>query len=129
MRELKFRAWTILEKRGSFIYFDLDEMREFNFDIFDEKPIFQQYTGSKDKDGKKIYEGDIVSYEAGEPNRNDGSFYKSISEVKFENGAFWPRPMKEECEDSWYDYELKNICIIGNIFENPELLGAKQLLR
>ena len=115
MRELKFRAWTILEKRGSFIYFDLDEMREFNFDIFDEKPIFQQYTGSKDKDGKKIYEGDIVSYEAGEPNRNDG--------------AFWPRPMKEECEDSWYDYELKNICIIGNIFENPELLGAKQLLR
>jgi len=129
MRELKFRAWTILEKRGSFIYFDLDEMREFNFDIFDEKPIFQQYTGSKDKDGKEIYEGDIVSYEAGEPNRNDGSFYKSISEVKFENGAFWPRPMKEECEDSWYDYELKNICIIGNIFENPELLGTKQLLR
>ena len=129
MRELKFRAWTILEKRGSFIYFDLDEMREFNFDIFDEKPIFQQYTGSKDKDGKKIYEGDIVSYEAGEPNRNDGSFYKSISEVKFENGAFWPRPMKEECEDSWYDYELKNICIIGNTFETPELLSAKQLLR
>lgn len=127
MRELKFRVY--IPDHEKFCYFTLG-----NFDYSDRYlhqhsyPV-QQYTGLKDKNGKEIYEGDIVSYEAGEPNRNDGSFYKSISEVKFENGAFWPRPMKEECEDSWYDYELKNICIIGNIFENPELLGAKQLLR
>lgn len=84
--------------------------------------VIQQFTGLLDKNDKEIYEGDIVTYEAGEPNRNDGSFYKGKSVVKFENGAFWPRPIKEECEDSWYDYELKDLEVIGNIFENPELL-------
>lgn len=81
--------------------------------------VIQQWTGLLDKNGREIYEGDIVSYEAGEPNRNDGSFYRGMSEVKFKNGAFWPRPIKEECEDSWYDYELRDLEIIGNIFENP----------
>lgn len=83
--------------------------------------VLQQFTGLLDKNNKEIYEGDIVTYQAGEPNKNDGSFYRSKSVVEFENGAFWPRPIKEECEDSWYDYELKDLEVIGNIFENPEL--------
>lgn len=91
------------------------EMRETDF-------IYQQFTGLFDKNNKEIYEGDIVTYQAGEPNKNDGSFYRGKSVVEFENGAFWPRPIKEECEDSWYDYELKDLEVIGNIFENPELL-------
>lgn len=133
MRELKFRIW---DKQNKIFIYERDASHKrlaislvglvyhggYDDVLTENDYVVQQYTGLKDCSGKDIYEGDIVSYEAGEPNRNDGSFYKSISEVKFENGAFWPRPIKEECEDSWYDYELKNICIIGNIFENPELL-------
>lgn len=130
-----FSSWTICPFTGNLV----DYVGDYSCDSFTSSPavdyywqgttiikepryVIQQYTGLKDSKGIEIYEGDIVSYEAGEPNRNDGSFYKSISEVKFENGAFWPRPVKQECEDSWYDYELRDIIIIGNIFETPELL-------
>jgi len=70
-----------------------------------------QFTGLKDKNGKEIYEGDIVKSEAWSP---------STYEVGFREGAF--------CfyrEDSLYannpEYLFK-FEIIGNIYENPELI-------
>ena len=111
MRELKFRAWTILEKRGSFIYFDLDEMREFNFDIFDEKPIFQQYTGLKDCNGKEIYEGDILE----ELRVNETQ--KALGVCKQVLGGW--RIFSLDSSSYWHGWKQT---IIGNIFETPELL-------
>ena len=85
--------------------------------------VVQQFTGLLDKNNKEIFEGDIVEFYSGYPNQNDNSFYKSKAEVKFENGAFWPRPILEHNDDdTWYNYELKDLKVIGNIFENPELL-------
>lgn len=85
--------------------------------------VIQQFTGLLDKNNKEIYEGDIVEFYSGYPNQNDNSFYKSKAEVKFENGAFWPRPILEHNDDdTWYNYELKDLKVIGNIFETPELL-------
>ena len=51
MREIKFRVWD-----GNHNRFDYPEIIELNKGI-----EYQQYTGSKDKNGKEIYEGDILS--------------------------------------------------------------------
>ena len=130
MREIKFRAWD--KKRQKWVgpnlhmevvsgllfwQFGLDcnlmgMDSNYGRDIY----ILQQYTGLKDKNGKEIYEGDIIK-------RPEGTHGY---EVKFLDGAFRPcflgtnNPIAGE-HLLWYqaDRELK---VIGNIYENPELL-------
>lgn len=77
-----------------------------------ETPIVMQYTGLKDKNGKEIYEGDIVI------------IGKSlIEEIKWLDESNW---IGEKCPvNGWVNhgsiYKQKPE-IIGNIYENPELL-------
>lgn len=144
-RKIKFRAWDkhtnsmvhelewISLEQGNIKkigYIDLlpDEEGDLEWErVVSENFELMQFTGFVDKNGKEIYEGDIVYFESGTPNRadeDDGMFCGGVSEVKFENGAFFPRPIKEECEDPWYDYEVRNLEIIGNVWENPELLNT-----
>lgn len=86
-------------------YFDKYNYRSF-YDI-----DLMQYTGLKDMRGKEIYEGDIL-FE---------SFSEEYFKVVFENGSF----RAEDDKDSLDLEDYAHICeVVGNIYENPELLGG-----
>lgn len=87
--------------------------------------IIEPYTGLKDKNGKKIYVGDIVKFAdlelamkpAGVVCFSDGKFF--IKDWEFDDGSY-------HIVD-FYDYNIphKDFEVIGNIHENPELLEDK----
>ena len=75
-----------------------------------------QFTGLLDKDGKEIYEDDIISFDDGK-----------IGIVEFARGCFVVRYGKDNVAQSLYEIDKWGIKILGNIFENPELIGEKTI--
>ncbi|MRL88393.1 hypothetical protein GJI80_11115 [Lactococcus lactis subsp. cremoris] len=121
----KLRAWDKQDERmsyGEVEYFN--DMIEYRFDHFcteaDEDVEFMQSTGIKDKNGVEIYEGDVINYRNSFRNPMTGSGSLSINrdfKIIFKDGEF---------KAKGFDIRLKNILsyseVIGNIYENPELL-------
>jgi hypothetical protein len=101
MRQIKFRAWDTEEKR----FVEWDELRDTNeFQMgLDNDPIviLEQFTGLLDKNGKEIYEGDIVN---------------GYVVWYCDKTLMWSLPRRDD-ESLLDSYE-----IIGNIHENPEKL-------
>lgn len=95
---------------------------------FDGTFPLMQYAGLKDKHGKEIWEGDVVKYlESGgfsceEEGWEERGGAERMAVVRFIDGQFWPRAHLHSCEDGFYSWRLFNFEVVGNIYENPELL-------
>ena len=114
MREIKFRAYQP-EAKGDLKWWSWQELRESDLNtIFrhPEKYHLMQYTGLKDKNGVEIYEGDIVQNELGEVFLVE---YLRFGYVLKQTGEPW-------CK---FPYEYDEYEVIGNIYDNPDLLEVK----
>ena len=124
-REIKFRVYNLNQKKflTHACYFNHLNFNEFTcydrwFKTDEENVILQQYTGLKDKNSKEIYEGDIVKFRY---EIHEHEFEEDIGEVYFENGIFYfDRNLAFATNDC--NFDESSLQVIGNIFENKELL-------
>lgn len=120
-RQIKFRyfdgkkmnqAWCIRMTRDGCYFFDEKLNKYF--------PLLQ-YTGVKDKKGKDIYEGDILQY-VGKPNSQKQ--WPPLPPVEFKGGRF--QIIKDKKNNYFGPPSFtKTHKIIGNMYQNPELLNYK----
>ena len=117
-REIKFRAWDKQSKQMSepFGLFDIPD-GFINIDgnyCYEADAEIMQYTGLKDVNGKEVYEGDIVNW-----SRKTGKvvWHKRIAGFVMENTNL-------DLERIDIEFESE---VIGNIYENPNLLNNPTL--
>jgi uncharacterized phage protein (TIGR01671 family) len=123
MREFKFRAWDTEKQEMATVNFI--GLNDYEVGMEDEEcrrwratyPYvcrLMQYTNLKDKNGKEIYEGDILKVKLDD---GEANLY-----VKYTNGEY--RVVNEgKWEDSLYSYMyFGDVEIVGNIYENKDLI-------
>lgn len=123
MREFKFRAWDTEKQEMATVNFI--GLNDYEVGMEDEEcrrwratyPYvcrLMQYTNLKDKNGKEIYEGDILKVKLDD---GEANLY-----VKYTNGEY--RVVNEgKWEDSLYVYMyFGDVEVVGNIYENEDLL-------
>lgn len=138
-REILFRAKHIHTMRGNehlngtwvhgylsdenHIY---DKSLEGEF-LIDEDTICQ-YTGLTDKNGKKIFEGDVVKDSAGVCGEVKFGLYTAGFSIPDTNQGFYIEFPEESLYRKELGYWENKVIVIGNIYDNPELLEEERLL-
>ena len=131
MREIKFRCWNKKEKQMYFSNFngtrvhlglvyseDLSEWMELV--PGDENQVIMQFTGLKDKNGKEIWESDLILTDDMYHDYEDGVAINAVPDgkiyrVEYRDGAFFAKDeLLGEVASGWE--------VIGNVYENSELL-------
>ena len=122
-KEIKFRAW--IEDIGEMVYGD----EEYHFIVYSDGQVdytsndieaanwgreqlkVMQFTGLRDKDGREVYEGDIVRI-------SDGDDWEiGMDEIVYNAPCF------EFKKDNGLQIDSRIVEVIGNVFENPNLLN------
>ena len=122
-RPIKFRVWDKRETKGrstqNMLY---DAQLHHLWQDFVDYPGYElmQYTGLTDKNGKEIYEGDIVQY-------NQNSSYDNMDFIaKWSDDKlgfiFQSNSGEQLVNQTPHLNRFKHLEVVGNIFENPELL-------
>jgi hypothetical protein len=115
MREFKFRGkridnneWVVgYYVKGATRHCILKSLGSIKYDVYPDS--VGGYTGSLDKNGEKIYEGDIIK----------NIYSEEMAIIEWKNEEKYIGFSLEIFEQEWGQYEIE---IIGNIYENPELL-------
>lgn len=126
----RYKAWDSWRKRMSVvdrIYIDTkgvrlyDDFGEYWRDFSDVE--LMQSTGLKDKNGKEIFEGDILAVETDDETLNVNVFWdENHALFMFESKKYNEKEaLAELLEDNSYPFE-----IVGNVYENPELLEVEE---
>lgn len=149
MREIKFRAWHV--DHGDMVYFDNERVANDSVQsghlarlMCGNHPdgFLMQYTGLKDKNGKEIYEGDVLYIEF---SRHSSGPYEDDEDDYFGDGYYVGRVhyrpsagfILVDVKEYYTDEDSPRIkkkayisqcmsTIIGNIHENPELLEKEK---
>lgn len=124
MREIKFRAWAGSPKR-MIVVCELIDSAYFRLNTGYILDNVEQFTGLHDKNGKEIYEGDILTNSNGNCNYAISWSRKSCRFIGKGNDGdkYGPYTLKISIASRYEENLFKNeLEIIGNIHENPELL-------
>lgn len=128
MREIKFRAWDSdfgtmvyeFTKDGYIVDMQNGQLKvgsvDGNNDYFQLEVM--QFTGLLDKNGKEIYEGDIIAWDF----EYDFDYDGDMPIVKRSVGKAEIKDIFDAHRVNWAAQESKGCEVIGNIYENPELL-------
>ena len=125
MREIKFRAW---DKDMGKYHYPLEKnceepLMSYWIDSEGEGYVVEQFTGLQDKNGKEIYEGDIVHYQYDYHDPDNWVVVYKYDQWSMQRGNRETGDMNV-MDDPHHNVWEESV-VIGNIHENPELLGEK----
>ena len=131
----KYRAWDSAKKEmfkdtfaitesGQVVVVEQESVASFPDYVFVEHLVIMQSTGLVDRDGKIIFEGDVVQFE--DCSEASDFLYINTGIIEWCQGGFHVTNRDSVLMEDLLDGDSLDVTIIGNIYESPELLEDKE---